>query len=126
MAARLAIHAPSLGLSLPDQPFGRTLANRGLYTALARHGGFEQISFCTAEQPQLSSLQRQFGVTPGAALLSIESLTQTNAAAQAGTLLRGQPYLSDLAWQRGHCHGHQAYSLVGMIHTLAPPKVRVS
>ena len=121
---RLAIHAPSLGLSLPDQPFGKDVANRGLYTALARHGGFEQISFCTAEQPQLSSLQRQFGVTPGAALLSIESLTQTNAAAQAGTLLRGQPYLSDLAWQRGHCHGHQAYSLVGMIHTLAPPKVR--
>ena len=43
---------------------------------------------------------------------------------QAGTLLRGQPYLSELAWERGHRHGHQAYSLVGMIHTLAPPKVR--
>ena len=25
---------------------------------------------------------------------------------------------------RGHSHGHQAYSLVGIIHTLAPPKVR--
>ena len=42
----------------------------------------------------------------------------------AGTLLRGQPYLCDLAWERGHRFGHQAYSLVGMIHTLAPPKVR--
>ena len=39
-------------------------------------------------------------------------------------LLRGQPYLSELAWERGHRHGHQAYSLVGVIHTLAPPKVR--
>ena len=49
---------------------------------------------------------------------------QTDEAAQAGTLLRGQPYLSELAWERGHRHGHKAYSLVGMIHTLAPPKVR--
>ena len=119
MRRALAIHAPSLARAI--QITTSNDANRGWYTAIARHGGFEQISFCTAEQPQLSSLQRQFGVTPGAALLSIESLTQTNAAAQAGTLLRGQPYLSDLAWQRGHCHGHQAYSLVGMIHTLARP-----
>ena len=49
---------------------------------------------------------------------------QTDAAAKAGTLLRGQPYLSELAWERGNRHPHQAYSLVGMIHTLAPPKVR--
>ena len=39
-------------------------------------------------------------------------------------MLRGQPYLSELAWQRGHRHGHDAYSLVGIIHTLAPPMVR--
>ena len=32
---RLAIHAPNLGLNLPDQPFGKDVANRGLYTALA-------------------------------------------------------------------------------------------
>ena len=44
---RLAIHAPNLGLSLPEQPFGKDVANRGLYTALATHGGFEQINFCT-------------------------------------------------------------------------------
>ena len=50
--------------------------------------------------------------------------THTAAALQAGTLLRGQPYLSELAWERGFRHGHQSYSLVGLIHTLAPPKVR--
>ena len=37
---RLAIHAPNLCLSLPDHPFGKDVANRGLYTALATHGGF--------------------------------------------------------------------------------------
>ena len=120
----LAIHAPNLDLSLPDQPFGKDVANRGLFTALAGHGGFEQISFCTAEPPPLASLQQHFGAAPGAARLSVASLMQTDAAVQAGTLLRGQPYLSELAWERGHRHGHQAYSLVGMIHTLAPPKVR--
>ena len=121
---RLAIHAPNLGLSLPDQPFGKDVANRGLYTALASHGGFEQISFCTAEQPPLDSLQEQFGKAPGSARLSVSPLTQKDAAVKAGTLLRGQPYLSELAWERGHRYGHQSYSLVGMIHTLAPPKVR--
>ena len=121
---RLAIHAPNLGLSLPDQPFGKDVANRGLYTALANYGGFDQISFRTAEQLPSSSLQKEFGATPDAARLSVCPLLQTDAAAQAGTLLRGQPYLSELAWERAHCHGHQAYSLVGMIHTLAPPKVR--
>ena len=64
-------------------------------------GGFEQISFCTAETPPPSSLQQQYGASPGAARLTVSSLTQTNAAVEAGTLLRGQPYLSELAWERG-------------------------
>ena len=95
-----------------------------VFTALATHGGFEQICFRTAQQPPLSSLQQQFGSSPSAARLTFSPLTQLDAAVHAGTLLRGQPYLSELAWERGHRHGHQAYSLVGMIHTLAPPKVR--
>ena len=121
---RLVIHAPSLGLNLPDQPFGKDVANRGLYSALAIHGGFEQICFRSAEQALSSALQKEFGSAPGAARLSFTSLSQSDSACLAGTLLRGQPYLSELAWERGHRHGHQAYSLVGMIHTLAPPKVR--
>ena len=86
--------------------------------------GFEQISFCTPDQPSLASLQQQFGAAPGAARLSFRRSRKRMPLPSAGTLLRGQPYLSELAWERGHCHGHQAYSLVGMIHTLAPPKVR--
>lgn len=65
-----------------------------------------------------------FGADLGVAQLNIAPLLQQEAAAQAGTLLRAQPYLSELAWERGHCNGHQAYSLVRMIHTLAPPKMR--
>ena len=121
---QLAIHAPSLGLSLPDQPFGKDVANRGLYQALATHGGFDQITFCTAESTSEATLQDHFGAAPEAARLSLSTLTESDAAVQAGTLLRGQPYLSELAWERGHRFSHQAYSLVGLIHTLAPPKVR--
>ena len=98
---RLAIHAP-ISARVFLLSLGKDVANRGLYSALASHGGFEQISFCTAEKPPLTSLQQQFGAVPGAARLSVSSLMQTDAAAQAGTLLRGQPYLSELAWERGH------------------------
>ena len=121
---RLAIHAPSLGLSLSDKPFGKDVANRGLYTALASQGGFEQITFCTAEDTEFQSLQQIFGRSSGAAHLSLAPLTNSDAAVRSGTLLRGQPYLSELSWHRGYRHGHSSYSLVGMIHTLAPPRVR--
>ena len=121
---RLSIHAPSLGLKLPGQPFGKDIANRGLFSALTLHGGFQEICFRTADQPLHADLNRAFGSQPGSALLSTSALSDTQASLQAGTLLRGQPYLSELAWERGFRHGHQSYSLVGVIHTLAPPKVR--
>ena len=117
---RLAIHAPNSGLSLPNQPFGKDVANRSLYRALANHGGFEQITFFTADHSSQIELQQQYGSAPGAARINCEPLTPTTSAVQAGTLLRGQPYLSELAWERAHSYGFQAYSLVGMIHTLAP------
>ena len=93
---RLAIHAPNLGLSLPDQPFGKDVANRGLYTALASHGGFDQISFRTVDPPPLPCLQQQFGPAPGSARLSVTSLMQTDSAAKAGTLLVVSPISPNL------------------------------
>ena len=84
---RLAIHAPNLGLSLPEQPFDKDVANRGLY-ALAIMVASSKSAH-TGEAP-LASLKHQFGAAPGAARL-VSSLMQTDEAAQAGTLLRGQP-----------------------------------
>ena len=95
---RLAIHAPNLGLNLPGQPFGKDVANRGLFKALASYGGFDQISFRTAEQPSLEELKANFFYGPPSAKLALCSLAQTDSALEAGTLLRGQPYLSELAW----------------------------
>lgn len=121
---KLAIHAPTLGLSLPDQPFGKDVANQGLFTALARYGNFEELTFLSAENPPLQSLQKHYSSSNAGCTVRLSALTDTLPAVQAGTLLRGQPYLSELAWARGHRHSHHAYSLVGVIHTLAPPKVR--
>ena len=104
----LAIYAPSLGLSLPDQPFGKDVANRGLYSALASYGHFESIGFCTADNPPLSYLYDSFSVTSNPADLSCFPLCQTEVAARSGTLLRGQPYLSELSWERGRCHSHNS------------------
>ena len=96
------------------------MANRGLFTALACHAGFQKITFSTAEQPSLSSL-------PDLVLFLVLLFPMVSnfisGSCCAGTLLRGQPYLSELAWQRGHRHGHDAYSLVGLF-ILAPPMVR--
>ena len=120
---RLAIHAPTLGFNLSDRPFGKDIANRGLFTALAVHGGFEHITFCTADRASESTLKDAFG-TASSAHLSLAPLSPVDPAVEAGTLLRGQPYLSELSWERAHRHSHASYSLVGIIHTLAPPKVR--
>ena len=82
---RLAIHAPNLGLTLPDQPFGKDVANRGLYSALANHGGFQSINFRTAENPRLDTLQQIFGEVPTAARLSTSAFSNTDVVAEAGT-----------------------------------------
>ena len=98
------------------------MANRGL-----QRSGFMEVSsrsLFARRQPSKASLQTLYDVSSRVPKLNIESLFHMEAAVQAGTLLRGQPYLSALAWERAHRLSHQAFSLVGVIHTLAPPKVR--
>ena len=56
--------------------------------------------------------------------LASAALNNTSWPARYGTLLRGQPYLSELSWHRRMAGLDQAYSLVGVIHTIAPPAVR--
>ena len=121
---RLAVYAPDLGFALPERPFGKDVANRGLFTALCNHGGFTDITFRTTNAHPNSSTLAKYRDQSSCSNLFLTDLTDSDVALQAGTLLRGQPYLSELAWERSHNHGHQAYSLVGLIHTLAPPKVR--
>lgn len=130
MAKRLAIYSPVGSMALPDQAFGKDVANLGLYRALARYGGFERIDIQTAlpvDAGQLAEgllLKQQLRAGLAVPTIARRSLLDLQGAVDAGLLLRGQPYLGELAWMRRRFSFDQAYSLVGLIHTLAPPAIR--
>ena len=119
----LSIFHPQGYLNRPTNPFGKDIANAALFRGLLEHGGFSK--FAILNQLSLSSEQIISSLdSPHSALITSAPLYNTSYPAEFGTLLRGQPYLSELAWLRRHdCLDH-SYSLVGLIHTIAPPAVR--
>jgi glycosyltransferase involved in cell wall biosynthesis len=127
VADRLAIFHPPGRLGLKANPFGKDVANLRLYQALARHGGFSQIDLLSFNPPPEAEVrQALLGAGAGAVRCTSDSILNTAVAAQAGALLRGQADLHELAWLRRRTAGDRAYSLMGMVHTLAPPAVRQS
>ena len=124
MSNRLAIYAPALGLDLPREAFGKDVANQGLYSALVEHGGFDQLDWLTAQPATPEQLQTAFSSSGRGPILQTTDLLDLYAPCLSGALLRGQPYLAELAWLRGAFRRPSAYSLLGLIHTLAPPAVR--
>ena len=110
-------------MARPSNPFGKDIANAALFRALAKFGGFEEIAVLnrvglTPEELALA------GDSPNPLRVISSPLYDLSSPVRHGTLLRGQPYLSDLSWlRRGHGFD-TAFSLVGLIHTIAPPFVR--
>lgn len=125
MAARLSIFHPPGQLGLGANPFGKDVANLQLYRALAQHGGFEQLDIVSLQGTTEAGLRAALldGRESGPRLAA-ESLFNLQVPTQSGALLRGQPYLHELAWLRRRAGGDRAWSLIGMIHTLAPPSIR--
>ncbi|WP_310539170.1 glycosyltransferase family 4 protein [Phenylobacterium sp.] len=125
MASRLAIYHPSGQFNLVNNPFGKDVANLELFRALAAHGGFDQVSFLSQANISGADLRKGLlGDAPGGAALTTGSLLAQGVVAQSGTLLRGTPALSDISWLRRRAVGDRAYSLMGLVHTLAPPALR--
>ena len=125
MAARLSIFHPPGRLGLGANPFGKDVANLQLYRALACHGGFEQLDVLSfGGTTEAEAREALLGAAATGPRVTAGSAFDTAAPAAAGTLLRGQPYLHELAWMRRKAGAERAYSLVGMIHTLAPPTIR--
>ena len=123
----LALFHPPGRFVLPGNPFGKDVANGALFRALARSGGYRQLH--VLNQRGLAPEQIAEGLlVEGEAgpRLASGPLWSTAIPSRAGVLLRGQPYLSELAWIRRNQGRDDAYSLVGLIHTLAPPAVRES
>ena len=99
MGSRLSIYHPSGQVSLGAHPFGKDVANLQLFQALARHGGFEQVDILSARQPSAEDL-RDLGGEGNTTRLGWAPLLGAAAPSASGALLRGQPYISELAWLR--------------------------
>ncbi len=125
MPERFAIYQPGGRFGLPANPFGKDVANLELFQALARHGGFAQLDVLGVRQAsEAEAAKGLFGDQPAALKVVPGLIFNQGAAAEAGTLLRGQPDLYNLAWLRRRAVGDGAYSLMGLAHTLAPPAMR--
>lgn len=125
MASRLSIYHPAGRLGLTDNPFGKDMANMELFRALARHGGFEQLSFLThvGVTDEIVAQGLEGSLSPGTRVRAAGVLNQS-LAAEAGAVLRGHADLKELAWLRRRTVGDRGYSLLGLVHTLAPPAMR--
>lgn len=126
MTRRLAIHHPGGGVRAGQNVFGVTVANLGLYRALARHGGLQRLDVLTSEPGPEAADRLRASLLGGAAgtELRIRPLLDPAALAEAGGLIAGGPRLEALAWRRRQMSGDTAYSLAGVIHTLGPPAMR--
>ena len=125
LASRLSIYHPAGQVGLGANVFGKDVANFELFQALARHGGLEQIDFLThAPFPSEAITQSLADGLPLKTRISSSSILDQRTLADSGCLLRGSQRLEELAWQRRSSVGDRAYSLVGLIHTIAPPAMR--
>ena len=132
----LAIYLPDGALAPPTNPYGRLVANAGVYRALARYGGYRSLHFQCRRPVEPRQLARELllpaagqaaddagGGVPGAVgsreavppAVGTGSPLSTAAAIRAGVLLSGQPYLTEPAWVRRHAGKDAAYSIAGTI-----------
>jgi len=122
---RLSILHPSGATQLGANPFGKDVANLQLWQALARHAGYEQLDVLTMQAVDPDAVAAGLLEGSGSPTRITSALhVLSRAPMEAGALLRGQPELADLAWSRRRRATDRAYSLLGMIHTLAPPAIR--
>ncbi|HEX3699508.1 MAG TPA: glycosyltransferase family 4 protein [Phenylobacterium sp.] len=125
MARRLSIFHPAGHFGARQNPFGKDVANLELFRALIRHGGFEQVDVLAQTAPDEAALRAEiFGQAPSKTRIATASMLNSALPCASGALLRGQPELYELGWLRRRAAGDRAYSLLGLVHTIAPPAVR--
>jgi D-inositol-3-phosphate glycosyltransferase len=125
--AELAILLRGGDLPGAGDAYGRLVANRGLFAALRRHGGYNAIHWLVdrtgrSAENILESLQQALGPASGPQLLS--SPLSSQAPLRAGTLLHGSAYVGHAAWLRHHNDLERCYSLVGTFYGVAVAEAR--
>lgn len=124
-ADRLGIYLPSSRVGLGSRVFGKDVANYELFQALVRHGGFDQVDFLTHQAADPAVLRRGLAVDDACATqVGALNVLEPKAGSGAGCVLRGTPRIEELAWRRRRTSGDSGYSLIGLIHTVAPPALR--
>lgn len=121
----LAIFHPSGQTHLNRNPFGKDVANLQLWQALARHGGFSRLDIQTTQPVDSDDVARGLmGDIESPTRITTSIRVVSGATTELGALMRGLPDIAGLGWSRRRRLADRAYSLIGMIHTLAPPAVR--
>jgi glycosyltransferase involved in cell wall biosynthesis len=123
----LTIHLPRGLVAPPVNPYGRQVANAGLFRALARHGGYRGIHVQSLDPLPADRLARELfplGTDATGVALSSGTPLSTEVPSSGGILLSGQPYLSELAWIRRHSAADHDYSIIGTIFAFASPTHR--
>ena len=122
---RLALHHQPTKAGVGDNVFGATVANREMFQALIRYGGLDRVDFLTPGPMTVDSIVADLldGEVPHTTLGWADIMNQ-RAAREAGTLFKGGPRLDELAWLRRRESMEREYSLVGLIHTIAPLPMR--
>ena len=123
--SQVAIFHPPGRLVDVNNPFGKDIANAALYRALVRWGNFDRVHILNQVNVSLDDLREDLHA------LDLESTdirsvptSEIEAVKSSGILLRGQPYLSELAWLRRSQCSDSEFSLAGLIHTVAPAQIR--
>jgi hypothetical protein len=124
MPRRFAVYHPSGQTAIKTDPFGKDIANIEMLRAFAHYGGYEHLHISTHELVPADKLAANLLEGAPGPRITTSTIMAQDGPAVAGTLLRGLPWLSELAWLRRHTVGDRAYSLVGLIHTIAPAVAR--
>lgn len=124
MASHCSVYLPGPYVYPNANPFGKDIANIGLYRALIRHLPGDRIYFHLHRPVEPDEFVRRLlpNERPNKAVRPT-SILNLDAISESGTLLFAKAELAELAWLRRR-RGDSAYSLAGLVHTLAPPAVR--
>jgi D-inositol-3-phosphate glycosyltransferase len=125
MSNSLTIFSPTIGMGLSKRIFGKDVANHNLFRSLVLYGGLDQIDFVNPNTAPVDKIRNSLiGEAACPTKLTSHSLLAIEPARQSGTLLRGSADIASLAWDRRRHKATNDYSLIGLIHTIAPAAIR--
>lgn len=101
MAAGCAIYIGDNPMQEKANPFGKDIANRGLFRALIEHGPWDDQLFLVHHRIDAAELAANlFGSDPVPKPVHSTSIMNQCAVAARGVLFRGQSRLAELGWLR--------------------------